>query len=250
MSSGTAALEIILRCLDVPAARSSSHEHVRRHRLRGSGAAESRCSPTWSDTFAVNAATVAPCSGPDQGRRAGPHRRGVPADVGELRALCDEAGIPLVEDAAHAHGSALDGRHAGTFGIAGAFSFYPTKIITSGEGGMILTADARLRDEARIYRDQGKAAFGNNVHVWAGYAWRMSELHAAIGLVTFAGSGVPGVRRRVAAHYDAALDDLDGVDRVPVPPTATGTTTSTWHCPVAAWTGRSSRNSCNSTTSR
>jgi dTDP-4-amino-4,6-dideoxygalactose transaminase len=65
----------------------------------------------------------------------------------------------LLEDAAHAHGASYAGRAAGGFGHAGAFSFYPTKVMTSGEGGMIVTADERVRDEALIYRDQGKASF-------------------------------------------------------------------------------------------
>ena len=69
-----------------------------------------------------------------------------------LRRLCDERGIVLVEDAAHAHGSSYDGRFAGSFGLGAAFSFYPTKVVTCGEGGMVLTSSAHLRDEARIYR--------------------------------------------------------------------------------------------------
>ena len=68
-------------------------------------------------------------------------------------------GIFLVEDAAHAHGSSLDGASAGTFGVAGSFSFYPTKVMAGGEGGMIVTDDDTIADEARIYRDQGKASF-------------------------------------------------------------------------------------------
>lgn len=225
VSSGTAALEIILRCVDVSGGEvivPTNTFAATAFAVLGAGG-----QPVFADvdaaTFAVNAATVAPLLGPRTKAVVLVHIGGVvPADVGDLRALCDDAGIPLVEDAAHAHGSALDGRHAGTFGIAGAFSFYPTKIITSGEGGMILTADGRLRDEARMYRDQGKATVGNNVHVRVGYAWRMSELHAATGLVHL--RRLPeflAVRRRVAAYYDATLDDLDGVDRVPVPPTAT-----------------------------
>ena len=63
---------------------------------------------------------------------------------------------------------------------AGTFSFYPTKVITSGEGGVIVTDDEALRDEALIYRDQGKGHFLGGEHVRPGYAWRMSELHAAV----------------------------------------------------------------------
>ena len=101
--------------------------------------------------------------------------------IGELRAICDAARIPLVEDAAHAHGSTFDGKPAGSFGLAASFSFYPTKVITSGEGGMIATDDDRIDAEARIYRDQGKAGFTSNFHTLLGNNWRMSEPHAVIG---------------------------------------------------------------------
>ena len=67
----------------------------------------------------------------------------IPPQIDELRALCDERGIALVEDAAHAHGATFDGRFAGSFGAAAAFSFYPTKVVTSGEGGMVLTGSRR-----------------------------------------------------------------------------------------------------------
>ena len=76
--------------------------------------------------------------------------------------ICDDHGLFLFEDAAHAHGSSLDGPMAGSFGFAGSFSFYPTKVMAGGEGGMIVTNDERIVDEARIYRDQGKASFLTN----------------------------------------------------------------------------------------
>src|SRR5438552_17641876 len=104
-------------------------------------------------------------------------------DILAVRQLCERRGLFLLEDAAHAHGSSYDGLLAGSFGVAGTFSFYPTKVITAGEGGMIVTADERLRDEAVVYRDQGKAGFLGGEHIRLGAAWRMSEVHAAIALV-------------------------------------------------------------------
>ena len=68
-------------------------------------------------------------------------------------------------------------------GSASTYSFYPTKVMTSGEGGMILTDDEALAAEARVYRDQGKAGFTSNFHTRMGNNWRLSEVHAAIGLV-------------------------------------------------------------------
>ena len=133
-------------------------------------------------------------------------------DVIGLRELCDERGIALVEDAAHAHGSTLDGRFAGSFGASGAFSFYPTKVVTSGEGGMLVSASEHVEEEAKIYRDQGKGAFTANHHVRLGSAWRMSELHAVTGLVHLRRmEEFISRRREVAAAYDKALGVMDGL---------------------------------------
>jgi perosamine synthetase len=129
-----------------------------------------------------------------------------------IRDLCERRGLFLVEDAAHAHGSSLDGQPAGSFGIAAAFSFYPTKVMTTGEGGMIVTADERIRDDAHIYRDQGKAGFLGGDHVRMGYAWRMSELHAAVGIVQLRRlDEFIKIRREVADQYDDGLAGIDGI---------------------------------------
>jgi perosamine synthetase len=138
--------------------------------------------------------------------------------MAELQQLARDRGIWLVEDAAHAHGSSHDGSSAGTFGIAGAFSFYPTKVMTSAEGGMIVTDDDRLAAEARIYRDQGKASFTQNLHVRDGYNWRLSEPHAIIGLRHL--QRLPAMldgRRRAAAIYDAELPGIAGLTPLHVP---------------------------------
>lgn len=124
----------------------------------------------------------------------------------ELVELCRRKGVPLVEDAAHAHGSSYQGTMAGAFGLAAAFSFYPTKVMTSAEGGMLVTNDDRIAEEAVIYRDQGKASFLVNAHTRMGYNWRMSEPHAIIGLRHL--ERLPEMiadRQRIAALYDDAL---------------------------------------------
>jgi dTDP-4-amino-4,6-dideoxygalactose transaminase len=127
--------------------------------------------------------------------------------IGEIQSVCAYHGVPLVEDAAHAHGSAHGGRRAGTFGVAGTFSFYPTKVMAGGEGGVIVTDDERIASEARIYRDQGKASFLTNLHTRLGSNWRMSEPHAAIVLSQL-GRLDEFIERRqhVAKTYDAAID--------------------------------------------
>jgi dTDP-4-amino-4,6-dideoxygalactose transaminase len=136
----------------------------------------------------------------------------------ELVALAARKGIWLVEDAAHAHGSSLSGASAGAFGIAGSFSFYPTKVMTCAEGGMIVTNDSRIADEARIYRDQGKASFTQNAHVRMGYNWRMSEPHAIIGLKHLERlAAMVADRQRIAAIYDQALGHMHNLSTLAVP---------------------------------
>jgi perosamine synthetase len=136
----------------------------------------------------------------------------------ELQELAKRRGIWLVEDAAHAHGSSYDGTSAGSFGIAGAFSFYPTKVMTCGEGGMIVTNDDSIAEEARLYRDQGKASFTQNVHIRLGYNWRLSEPHAIIGLCHL--NRLPDMilaRRHIASFYDEALKDWDSLTLIKIP---------------------------------
>jgi len=147
------------------------------------------------------------------------HIGGIISDeIEEIRDYCQANQLFLFEDAAHAHGSKFKGKHAGTFGQGGSFSFYPTKVITSGEGGIIITDDEKMYNEALIYRDQGKAGFLTNFHTRMGYNWRMSEIHAAIGnyqlqrLDQFIEE-----RRRAAVRYDQQLSSLKNVQLQPIP---------------------------------
>jgi perosamine synthetase len=212
-SSGTAALEILLRSVDV-AGRDvivpANTFYATAAAVLGAGAR-----PVFADidaaSLALSPATLAEALTPDTAAVVLVHIGGtITAHADDLRAMCADRGIALIEDAAHAHGSTFGGRFAGSFGAAAAFSFYPTKVVTCGEGGMILTESARLAQEARIYRDQGKGSFGSNHHVRRGYAWRMSELHAAVGLVHLRRMREAIDRRReVAARYDAELAALE-----------------------------------------
>jgi len=138
--------------------------------------------------------------------------------MAEIQAVCKENGLWLLEDAAHAHGASYKGRMAGTFGRAASFSFYPTKVITSGEGGMIVTNDEKVYEEALIYRDQGKASFSTSFHTRLGYNWRMSELHAIIGVSQLGRlDEFIAARKRIAGIYDRELDNIDGVRALRLP---------------------------------
>jgi dTDP-4-amino-4,6-dideoxygalactose transaminase len=136
-----------------------------------------------------------------------------------LQELALKKGVWLVEDAAHAHGSSFDGRYAGTFGVAGSFSFYPTKVMTAGEGGMIVTDDDRIAAEARMYRDQGKLSFSQNTYVRMGYNWRMSELHAIVGIKHL--ERLPAMiqdRQKIAALYNVGLTGCRNLRSLEIPP--------------------------------
>ena len=102
--------------------------------------------------------------------------------LNEIKDICEQQGIPLVEDAAHAHGATIDGRKAGSLGLAGSFSFFSTKVITTGEGGMITTDDEKIYKTACALRDHGHFVAEPNVHHDIGYNWRPGEFNAVLGL--------------------------------------------------------------------
>jgi len=99
-------------------------------------------------------------------------------DVEEIAAFCEAEGIFLIEDCAHAHGASWNGRRAGTWGDAGVWSFAPTKTMSTGEGGMLVSRHDDVVEFARAFRNYGKPDY--RVH---GLNFRMSEFTAAVGLV-------------------------------------------------------------------
>ena len=109
------------------------------------------------------------------------HLYGLPAEMRELEAIADDHDLALVEDAAQAHGAAYDGRPVGSLGDAACFSFYPTKNMTTGEGGMVLTDDAAVAERARRFVNHGKDDEG--VHREVGHNLRMTSIAGAMGLV-------------------------------------------------------------------
>jgi len=108
------------------------------------------------------------------------HLYGHPARAAELLEICQDNGLALIEDAAQAHGAAHRGQRMGTFGT-GCFSFYPTKNMTTGEGGIITTNDDEVARRARIIRSHGQEV--RYRHDYFGLNWRMQDMNAAIGLV-------------------------------------------------------------------
>ncbi len=139
-------------------------------------------------------------------------------DFYEIKDICDKNGVVLIEDAAHAHGATIDGKQAGTLGLAGSFSFYPTKVIVTAEGGMIITNDKTIYDKAVSLRDHGRDPDDTNNHVEIGYNWRFSELHAVLGIQQMKkAKRILAERRKIARWYDKKLEGIKGIRKVKIP---------------------------------
>ncbi len=140
----------------------------------------------------------------------------VTPEIEEIRDWCAQEGLWLFEDSAHAHGSAMNGKFAGTFGIAGGFSFFATKIISSGEGGIIITDDDELAESARLLRNHGKPSPWITFHTRLGSNWRMSDITAVIALSQLGRlDEIIAVRERLATEYTRLIGNhLPGLELV------------------------------------
>jgi perosamine synthetase len=149
------------------------------------------------------------------------HLYGHPADMDPIVALARERGIVLVEDAAEAHGAQYRGRMAGSLGDIATFSFYGNKIITTGEGGAVVTDDDALASCVRILRGQGQDPERRYWFPVAGYNYRMTNVAAAIGLAQLERVDWHLERRReVARWYRELLGDVPGLTLSPELPWA------------------------------
>jgi len=143
------------------------------------------------------------------------HLYGHPADLVELKSICEKHNLLLFEDAAQAVAASLNGRPVGTWGVASSFSFYPTKNMTSGEGGMVTTNSSEVSRKVRLLRNQGmERRYENEV---IGFNTRMTDIHAAIGRVQLGKlAGWTKTRQQNAAFLSA------NITGVVVPPIAPG----------------------------
>lgn len=138
------------------------------------------------------------------------HYGGQPADLDEFADLAADFGGVLIEDAAQAHGAQYKGRPVGTFGSAGMFSFTPTKNITTGEGGMVVTNSSDLAERLRLLRNHGQASLYQ--HESLGFNWRLSDIQSAIGTVQLRKlGGVLDRKQHVIERLDAGLHGVPGV---------------------------------------
>jgi perosamine synthetase len=150
------------------------------------------------------------------------HQIGLAADMDRLNAVAQRHGLAVIEDAAPALGATYKGKRVGGLGNPTCLSFHPRKVITAGEGGMLLTADQALANRARILRTHGMSLsdlqrhHATSVAIEAyhdlGYNYRMSDLHAAVGIEQMQRLDFMLRRRQqLAARYDEAFADLDCV---------------------------------------
>lgn len=139
------------------------------------------------------------------------HLYGLPADMPALCDIADERDLFVIEDACQAHGAKIDGRRVGEFGDAACFSFYPTKNMTTGEGGMVVTDRDDVADRAASYVNHGRdmSGTGGYDHVALGHNYRMTSVAAAIGRVQLERvAEFNRARRENADFYDEQLADL------------------------------------------
>jgi perosamine synthetase len=135
-----------------------------------------------ADTLCIDPGAVRAAVTPKTRAIVPVHLYGHPADMDELEAIAAQHKIPIIEDAAEAHGAEYKGKRVGGFGKAGVFSFYGNKIITTGEGGMITTNDADFYKKARHLRDQAMSSEKRYWHNEIGFNYRLTNMQAALGL--------------------------------------------------------------------
>lgn len=165
------------------------------------------------DTWNLNIAAVEAAITPRTKAIIPVHLYGLSCNMTALKEIADRYNIPIIEDAAEAHGAQWQGKRVGSMGTIGSFSFFGNKIITCGEGGMLVTDDENLYRTMKLYRSQGTApSLKRYWHIVSGYNYRMTNMQAAVGLAQLENIDWHLVqRRRVAnAYLKCFAQKLDG----------------------------------------
>lgn len=144
------------------------------------------------------------------------HLYGHPAHMSPILDIAARHRLAIVEDAAEAHGARYSGRRVGSIGDLGIFSFYGNKIVTTGEGGMIVTNRADLAEKIRILRDHGMSPDRRYWHTLLGYNYRMTNLQAALGVAQMEKiDTILQSKRQLAHHYGEGLAKVPGITLPP-----------------------------------
>lgn len=140
------------------------------------------------------------------------HIFGMPSEMKQIVEIAEERDLLVIEDACQAHGATIDGCQVGSFGDAACFSFYATKNMMTGEGGMITTNNDELQEQIMSIKNHGRGPQGGYSHFRIGYNNRMMDIVAALGLVQL--KRLPSVvkgRRENAREFDKALSEIDSL---------------------------------------
>lgn len=164
------------------------------------------------DTWCMDPLAVARAITPNTKAIIPVHLYGHPVDMSAIQAIADRHNLILVEDAAEAHGAEVHGRRVGGISHAGVFSFYGNKIITTGEGGMITTADDALAGRLRYLRDHGMSASRRYYHDELAFNYRITNLQAALGVAQMLRiEEFIEKKRMISQWYQEALSDVPGI---------------------------------------
>lgn len=140
------------------------------------------------------------------------HLYGSPVEMDPILEMAEENSLFIIEDAAEAHGAKYKGKVVGGIGHSGCFSFFGNKIITTGEGGMIVTNDIQLAEKARILRDHGMDPGRRYWHPHIGYNYRMTNLQGAVGCAQLERiEAILTDKRRIDAEYRKRLEDVQEI---------------------------------------
>ena len=168
------------------------------------------------DTWTMRVDQVAAKLGPRTRAVLPVHMYGHPCDMDPLRELTGRRGLRLLEDAAEVHGAEYKGRKCGSLGDAACFSFYANKILTTGEGGMVVTNDETIAERCRSLKNLAFNRERRFLHDAIGFNYRMTNLQAAMGLAQLEKlEEYVALRRQHAASYTKLLQDVEGL-RLPV----------------------------------
>jgi dTDP-4-amino-4,6-dideoxygalactose transaminase len=180
------------------------------------------CIPVFADidpgTFTINPEQIESLITPKTKAIAPIHIFGLPCDMKAINDIAEDNNLIIIEDACQAHGAKINGQHVGTFGEAGCFSFYATKNMISGEGGMVVTDDDDLAARIRSIKNHGRGPHGGYEHFRIGYNYRLADPLAAIALIQL--QKLPKmleVRNRNAEAIRNVIDIIDHVRNQKIP---------------------------------
>jgi perosamine synthetase len=139
-----------------------------------------------------------------------------PANINEFVAFCRQRNIHLIEDAAQSLGSFCSAKHLGRFGEIGSFSFSAPKIITTGQGGALITDDEKLNDKIKMIRDFGREKGGVDHYLIKGWNFKFTDLQAIVGIEQMKKLPTRVLRKKeIGVLYDRLLFGIPGVEQIP-----------------------------------